>query len=91
MNKVKLVYAGFIWTEPHSKRLKVKLTIQKEVFSGAILQQSFVVEYGIVDRLCDVCSRAAANTDQWVASVQIRQKVEHKRTFLFLEQVGREE
>ena len=23
--------AGFIWTEPHSKRIKVKLTIQKEV------------------------------------------------------------
>ena len=26
-----LVDAGFIWTEPHSKRVKVKLTIQKEV------------------------------------------------------------
>jgi len=26
--QVKLVDAGFIWTEPHSKRLKVKLTIQ---------------------------------------------------------------
>ncbi len=29
--KVHLVDAGFIWTEPHSKRVKVKLTIQKEV------------------------------------------------------------
>lgn len=29
--KVRLVDAGFVWTEPHSKRLKVKLTIQKEV------------------------------------------------------------
>ncbi len=28
LSKVKLVDAGFIWTEPHSKRLKVKLTIQ---------------------------------------------------------------
>lgn len=26
--QVKLVDAGFIWTEPHSKRIKVKLTIQ---------------------------------------------------------------
>ena len=26
-----LVDAGFIWTEPHSKRVKVKLTVQKEV------------------------------------------------------------
>lgn len=31
LNKVRLVDAGFIWTEPHSKRIKVKLTIQKEV------------------------------------------------------------
>jgi nonsense-mediated mRNA decay protein 3 len=31
LNKVRLVDAGFIWTEPHSKRLRVKLTIQKEV------------------------------------------------------------
>ena len=34
LNKVKLVDAGFIWTEPHSKRLKTKLTIQKEVLNG---------------------------------------------------------
>ena len=31
LNKVRLIDAGFIWTEPHSKRIKVKLTIQKEV------------------------------------------------------------
>lgn len=31
LNKVKLVDASFVWTEPHSRRLKVKLTIQKEV------------------------------------------------------------
>ena len=29
--KVKLIDATFVWTEPHSKRLKVKLTIQSEV------------------------------------------------------------
>lgn len=26
-----MVDAGFVWTEPHSKRIKVKLTIQQEV------------------------------------------------------------
>ena len=31
LNLVRLVDAGFVWTEPHSKRIKVKLTIQKEV------------------------------------------------------------
>jgi hypothetical protein len=44
LDKVKLVDAGFLWTEPHSRRLKVKVTIQKEVLNGAILQQTFVVE-----------------------------------------------
>jgi len=42
--KVKLVDAAFIWTEPHSRRLKLKLTVQAEVLNGAILQQTFVVE-----------------------------------------------
>jgi nonsense-mediated mRNA decay protein 3 len=32
LSKVHLVDAGFVWTEPHSKRIKVKLTIQKEVY-----------------------------------------------------------
>jgi nonsense-mediated mRNA decay protein 3 len=53
LNKeVKLVDAAFIWTEPHSKRIKVKLTIQKEVFHGAILQQMFVVEFVIQNQQC---------------------------------------
>ena len=30
-SQVKLVDAVWIWTEPHSKRLKIKLTVQKEV------------------------------------------------------------
>ena len=31
LNKVKLIDATFIWTEPHSRRIKLKITIQKEV------------------------------------------------------------
>ena len=87
LNRVKLVDASFIWTEPHSRRLKVKLTIQKDVFNGAILQHTFVVEYVVESHMCDYCTRQAANPNQWVASVQVRQKVHHKRTFFFLEQL----
>ena len=87
LNKLKLVDAGFIWTEPHSKQLKVKLTVQAEVLNGAILQQSCVVDYTVVYNMCGECIRANANPDQWVATVQVRQKVDHKRTFLFLEQL----
>ncbi|KAI8645469.1 NMD3 family-domain-containing protein [Parasitella parasitica] len=86
LNKVRLIDAGFIWTEPHSKRIKVKLTIQKEVFVNTILQQIFEVEYVVSGQQCDECTRLAAQ-NTWKAVVQLRQKVEHKRTFLYLEQL----
>ncbi|KAI5121717.1 hypothetical protein M0805_002110 [Coniferiporia weirii] len=86
LNKVRLIDAGFIWTEPHSKRIKVKLTIQKEVFTSTILQQIFQVEYLVQYTQCADCAKLAAK-NTWKALVQVRQKVPHKRTFLFLEQL----
>jgi len=86
LSKVHLVDAGFIWTEPHSKRVKVKLTIQREVLNSTILQQIFVVDYIVQGQMCDDCHRREAK-DFWKAVVQIRQKVPHKKTFLYLEQV----
>ncbi|KAF5450222.1 hypothetical protein F2P56_030589 [Juglans regia] len=87
LNKVRLVHAEFIWTEPHSKRIKVKLKVQKEVLNGAILEQSYVVEYVQQEHMCEPCSRIQANPDQWVAAVQLRQHVSHRRTFFYLEQL----
>mmetsp|Transcript_14422 Transcript_14422/g.25165 ORF Transcript_14422/g.25165 Transcript_14422/m.25165 type:complete len:545 (-) Transcript_14422:707-2341(-) len=87
LSKVKLVDAGFIWTEPHSMRVKVKLTIQAEVFNGAILQQSFVVEYTVENNMCPDCNRQNANPNSWISCAQVRQHVFHKRTFLYLEQL----
>jgi len=87
MQKVKLVDAGFIWTEPHSMRLKVKLTVQGEVLQGAILQQTFVVDFVVERHMCPACNRQNANPNSWVACVQVRQHVAHKRTFFFLEQL----
>ncbi|KAI8579630.1 hypothetical protein K450DRAFT_188212 [Umbelopsis ramanniana AG] len=86
LGKVRLVDAGFIWTEPHSRRVRVKLTIQKEVFANTILQQIFEVEYVVSYQQCEECTRLAAQ-NTWKAIVQVRQKVEHKRTFLYLEQL----
>ncbi|KAL6008466.1 hypothetical protein ACLOJK_033977 [Asimina triloba] len=87
LNRVRLVHAEFVWTEPHSKRIKVKLRVQKEVLNGAVLEQSYVVEYVQQEHLCDACSRVQANPDQWVASVQLRQHIPHRRTFFYLEQL----
>ncbi|XP_077990802.1 60S ribosomal export protein NMD3-like [Glandiceps talaboti] len=86
LSKVHLVDAGFVWTEPHSKRLKVKLTIQKEVMGGAVLQQVFIVEYMVHNQMCRDCHRVEAK-DYWNACVQLRQKTSHKKTFLYLEQL----
>lgn len=87
LNKVRLVNAEFVWTEPHSKRIKVKLKVQKEVLNGAILEQSYLVEYVVQDHMCESCSRVQANPDQWIAAVQLRQHVPHRRTFFYLEQL----
>jgi len=87
LNKVKLVDAGFKWTEPHSRRIVVRLVVQKEVFVNTILQQEFLVEFVVENMQCDTCKRDAANIDAWQAVVQARQKVAHKRTFMYLEQL----
>lgn len=87
LNKVKLIDAGFRWTEPHSRRIHVRLLIQKEVFQNTILQQEFVVEFVVEYQQCEMCQRDAADVDEWQAVVQVRQKVQHKRTFLYLEQL----
>jgi nonsense-mediated mRNA decay protein 3 len=81
-----LIDASFLWTEPHSRRVKVKLTVQGEAMTNTIIQQSFEVEYVVIAMQCPDCAKSyTANT--WRATVQIRQKVHHKRTFLFLEQL----
>jgi len=86
LNKTRLIDAGFVWTEPHSKRLKVKLTIQAEVLNSTILQQTFVVDYIVQYQMCDDCHRREAK-DFWKAVVQVRQKCVHKKTFFLLEQL----
>jgi nonsense-mediated mRNA decay protein 3 len=86
LNKVKLIDAKFLWTEPHSRRLKVKLTIQKEVFNGTVLQQSVIIDFVVRNQQCDACQKSYT-LHSWAAVVQVRQKVNHKRTMMFLEQL----
>ena len=37
LKRVKMMDAKFIWTEPHSRRIKVNITVQKEVLNGTLL------------------------------------------------------
>src|ERR1700712_1952533 len=36
LNKVRIIDASFVWTEPHSRRVKVKITAQQEAGEGTI-------------------------------------------------------
>ena len=54
--------------------------------NGTLLQQSFVVEFVVTNQQCDDCKKTYT-PHLWVAQVQLRQRVDHKRTFLFLEQL----
>ncbi|KAF9886922.1 hypothetical protein FE257_010663 [Aspergillus nanangensis] len=86
LNKVRVVDASFIWTEPHSRRIKLKLTIQDTVTNDVILQQTFEVVYIVMYQQCPDCQKSFTQ-NHWRASVQVRQAVSHKRTFLHLEQL----
>lgn len=38
LNKLKMIDAKFIWTEEHSRRIKVQLVVQKEITKDLTLQ-----------------------------------------------------
>lgn len=86
LKDVKLVDAGFVWTEAHSKRIKLKLTVHGEVSGGTVLQQVFIVEFTVQNQMCDDCHRTEAK-DFWRCLVQVRQRAENKKTFYYLEQL----
>lgn len=85
LKQVKLIDTNFIWTEPHSKRKKIKITVQKE-FNNSLLQSSLIIEFVEEWTQCDDCKKTFT-PHLWNASSQVRQKVDHKRTFLYLEQI----
>lgn len=87
LNKYTLVDASFIWTEPHSKRLKVKLVVEKEIMASTTVRQNILIEYVVAWQQCDRCAKVATGQPQWDAVVQLRQKAEHRRTFFYLEQL----
>lgn len=43
LGRIRIIDASFIWTEPHSRRIRVKITVQDAVSDGVLMQQSFEV------------------------------------------------
>ena len=64
------------------------MTVQKEApkLNSVIVQQTFVVELVVQTQQCEDCQRSYTE-HTWKACLQVRQKVEHKKTFLLLEQL----
>lgn len=53
---------------------------------GAVLQQTFIVEYIVQHQMCDACHRSEAQ-NYWRALVQVRQRANNRKTFYYLEQL----
>ena len=85
--------ARWEWTEPHCRRIRVRVTVRKHLAElangGVTLQAGATVEFKINTRQCHECAGEAAtgNGEPWRALVQLRQRVPgHARTLAALEQ-----
>ncbi|KAL2935556.1 60S ribosomal export protein NMD3 [Bienertia sinuspersici] len=88
--EIRLIDATIMNTDPNSKRIKVKIRVQRKVqdHHGVIVETSKEIEYFVVHRLCPSCSMPAMNQDDnWNAVVQVRQYVPEMRTLNYLEGV----
>lgn len=89
-SKYKVKEASWIWTEPHSMRFKVKLTVQALV-ENVLVQQRVMVELRCGWQQCPDCNREFTNRT-WTAIVQLRQRRNdhgHQKGLLALEQAIR--
>ena len=83
--KVKIIDSNFIYTEPHSKVIKIKVTLEKEVEKN-IITQNLVIDFKEKWLLCRDCQKVQTPY-VWASCVQIRKRVPHKKTMLYLEQI----
>jgi nonsense-mediated mRNA decay protein 3 len=85
LTKVQMQSANFVWTEPHSKRLKVKVQYTRELNEAARAEVTEVVEFVEKYTQCPDCRKKFTAHD-WIALIQVRQAASHKRTIHHLEQ-----
>mmetsp|Transcript_65718 Transcript_65718/g.73323 ORF Transcript_65718/g.73323 Transcript_65718/m.73323 type:complete len:643 (+) Transcript_65718:114-2042(+) len=73
-NKIQIMDTSWIWTEPNSMRLKLRVTVRTDV-GGVTVQQRVPVIFKINWKMCNNCDRQYSNRT-WNAVVQLRQKRE---------------
>jgi len=86
LDKVKLLDANFLPTEPHSRRIRLSVKVSQAIDDTYEVKQEFPVEYVVAKEFCGDCHRIEAK-DFWKATIQVRQKVDHKKTYYYLEQL----
>ncbi|VDN12566.1 unnamed protein product [Dibothriocephalus latus] len=82
----RLKEASFVFTEPHSRRLIIQVVVRGEVYGSTLVEQKAILHFTMHPAQCPECTRYEAK-DYWNACVQIRQRVDHQRTLLYLEQI----
>ncbi|KAH9279182.1 60S ribosomal export protein NMD3 [Echinococcus granulosus] len=82
----KLKEASFMYTESHSRKLIIQIVLRGEVGANTMVEQKAYLYYTMHPQQCPDCTRHEAK-DYWNACVQIRQRVDHKRTLYYLEQL----
>jgi len=82
----KIVNSSFIFTEPHLKRMRLELEIEKPGPADTMLTQKVTLTIPITYLQCQQCCEAATPHEQWNTKVQTRQLSEDKRTSFWLEQ-----
>lgn len=66
--------------------MRTQIDLPLQALTNTILEQTFEIEFLVQYGQCPSCAQLAAK-NTWKAMVQVRQKVSHKRTFLYLEQL----
>ena len=73
ISKARILDAAWIWTEPHSRRLKLYVDVEKPVLDGKMnVQQRVMADFILKSKNCTDCIRSESD-HSWGAMIQLRQ------------------
>lgn len=78
--------AKFLFTEPHSRRIRISLTLEQDSINDSVLRQTIIPTFVVNLMQCPSCCENATPRDHWIAKVQLRQSAKSKRTIFWIEQ-----
>jgi nonsense-mediated mRNA decay protein 3 len=59
MRALRVVNAEFLYTEPHARRIRVSLTVEKDAVGGTVLRQTLIITFVVNLVQCPDCQDAA--------------------------------